>query len=123
MQNRRPSGSARKSASRGGSRRKSNIDKSNRRLAWILGLAVVAVVVALAFSAHGGDKATATEADGSLEAVITNPDLPEKLKDVIKCRNPRCITTSEQELDQVFKPTDKADTYRCLYCESKEIFN
>lgn len=79
MQNRRPSGSTRKSASRGGSRRKSNIDKSNRRLAWILGLAVVAVVVALAFSAHGGDKATATEADGSLEAVITNPDLPEKL--------------------------------------------
>lgn len=45
------------------------------------------------------------------------------LVNVIKCRNPRCITTSEQELDQVFKPTDKADTYRCLYCESKEIFN
>lgn len=46
--------------------------------------------------------------------------LPEKLTNVIKCKNPRCITTTEQELPQVFKLTDKENrVYRCLYCESK----
>ncbi len=49
-------------------------------------------------------------------------ELPEgTLVNQIKCHNPRCITTTEQELDQVFKPTDKDGIYRCLYCESKEI--
>lgn len=46
--------------------------------------------------------------------------LPEKLENVIKCRNPRCITTTEQELPQVFKLTDKENrVYRCIYCETK----
>ncbi len=46
--------------------------------------------------------------------------LPEKLTNVIKCKNPRCITTTEQELPQIFKLTDKENRiYRCLYCESK----
>ncbi len=46
--------------------------------------------------------------------------LPEKLENVIKCRNPRCITTTEQELPQVFKLTDKENrVYRCMYCETK----
>ncbi len=46
--------------------------------------------------------------------------LPEKLTNVITCKNPRCITTTEQELPQVFKLTDKENrVYRCLYCESK----
>lgn len=46
--------------------------------------------------------------------------LPEKLENVIKCRNPRCITTTEQELPQVFKLTDKESrVYRCIYCETK----
>ena len=46
--------------------------------------------------------------------------LPEKLENVIKCRNPRCITTTEQELPQVFKLTDKENRiYRCIYCETK----
>ena len=44
----------------------------------------------------------------------------EKLTDVIKCKNPRCITTTEQELSHVFLLTDAdARIYRCLYCESK----
>ena len=44
----------------------------------------------------------------------------EKLKDVIKCKNPRCITTTEQELPHFFKLTDKKNkVYRCIYCESK----
>ena len=46
--------------------------------------------------------------------------LPEKLTNVITCKNPRCITTTEQELPQIFKLTDKENrVYRCLYCESK----
>ncbi len=46
--------------------------------------------------------------------------LPEKLVNVITCKNPRCITTTEQELPQIFKLTDKENrVYRCLYCESK----
>ena len=46
--------------------------------------------------------------------------LPKKLTNVIKCKNPRCITTTEQELPQIFKLTDKENrVYRCLYCESK----
>ena len=46
--------------------------------------------------------------------------LPERLENVIKCKNPRCITTTEQELSQVFKLTDKENrVYRCIYCEAK----
>ena len=46
--------------------------------------------------------------------------LPEKLTGVLKCKNPRCITSSEQELPHIFTLTDKeTGTYRCLYCETK----
>ena len=46
--------------------------------------------------------------------------LPERLVNVIACKNPRCITSCEQELDQVFTLTDKEHrVYRCLYCETK----
>ena len=49
-----------------------------------------------------------------------NLELPEKLTNVIKCKNPRCITSTEQELPQIFKLTDKDNqVYRCLYCETK----
>ncbi|MBQ2942138.1 MAG: aspartate carbamoyltransferase regulatory subunit [Clostridia bacterium] len=45
---------------------------------------------------------------------------PETLKNVIKCKNPRCITSVEQELDHIFKLTDKEENvYRCIYCETK----
>lgn len=47
-------------------------------------------------------------------------ELPEKLTDVIYCKNPRCITSTEQELPHVFKLTDREErVYRCIYCESK----
>ena len=47
-------------------------------------------------------------------------ELPKKLVNVIHCKNPRCITSVEQELPQVFTLTDPATrTYRCLYCEAK----
>ena len=46
--------------------------------------------------------------------------LPERLVDVIKCKNPRCITTTEQELQHVFKLSNpEGPVYRCLYCETK----
>ena len=49
-----------------------------------------------------------------------NVDLPEKLTNVIYCKNPRCISSTEQELPHVFKLTDKENrVYRCYYCEAK----
>lgn len=45
--------------------------------------------------------------------------LPEKIINVAKCKNPRCITSVERDLDQVFILTDKENqVYRCKYCES-----
>lgn len=50
-----------------------------------------------------------------------NIQIPAILTNVIFCKNPRCITTTEQELDHVFKLTDKENkVYRCVYCETKE---
>lgn len=50
----------------------------------------------------------------------THIDPPEKIVDVIRCKNPRCITTVEQEISHIFRLTDKANgIYRCIYCESK----
>ena len=47
-------------------------------------------------------------------------ELPESLTNVLCCKHPRCITTTEQELPQIFKLADKEKrVYRCLYCESK----
>ena len=46
--------------------------------------------------------------------------LPETITNVIRCKNPRCITSVEQELPQVFKLTDREKrVYRCLYCETQ----
>ena len=46
--------------------------------------------------------------------------LPKQIKNVIKCKNPRCITSIEQELDHIFLLTDpKRELYRCKYCEEK----
>lgn len=46
--------------------------------------------------------------------------LPEKLTNVIFCKNPRCITSVEQEIDHIFKLADSdKKEYRCIYCETK----
>ena len=46
-------------------------------------------------------------------------DLPETLTNVIRCKNPRCITSTEQELTHEFYLADpEKKVYRCLYCES-----
>ncbi|MCL2494985.1 MAG: aspartate carbamoyltransferase regulatory subunit [Oscillospiraceae bacterium] len=45
--------------------------------------------------------------------------LPEKLVNVLRCKNPRCITTTEQEVDQVFRLVrETPPLYRCAYCET-----
>ena len=49
-----------------------------------------------------------------------NIEAPKRLVNVIRCKNPRCITSVEQELEQVFVLTDPVKkVYRCLYCETK----
>ncbi|MBE7039604.1 MAG: aspartate carbamoyltransferase regulatory subunit [Ruminococcaceae bacterium] len=48
-------------------------------------------------------------------------ELPEKIANIITCKNPRCITSTEQEIEHVFKLTDKKNgVYRCVYCESEK---
>lgn len=47
-------------------------------------------------------------------------ELPRQIKNVIECHNPRCITSIEQELDQIFVLTDpEHQVYRCKYCEER----
>ncbi|NLB37922.1 MAG: aspartate carbamoyltransferase regulatory subunit [Clostridiales bacterium] len=49
-----------------------------------------------------------------------HPELPELITNIIRCKNPRCITSIKQELPHVFRLIDRArDEYRCVYCESK----
>ena len=57
--------------------------------------------------------------DGAL-AKREHLTLPARVFDVIKCKNPRCITSTEQEIRHEFKLTDpEKKTYRCIYCESE----
>ena len=54
--------------------------------------------------------------------IVTKKDLslPKRLVNIISCKNPRCITSIEQELDQIFFLADpEQEIYRCLYCEEK----
>lgn len=56
------------------------------------------------------------------EQIVQKKDLklPKELRNIIKCKNPRCITSIEQELDHVFILTDpEKEVYRCKYCEEK----
>lgn len=49
-----------------------------------------------------------------------HPELPLQIVDIVPCKNPRCITSTEQELPHIFRLTDKEKgTYRCIYCESR----
>lgn len=46
--------------------------------------------------------------------------LPKEITNVIRCKNPRCITSIERELDHIFVLTDEENqVYRCKYCEEK----
>lgn len=47
-------------------------------------------------------------------------DLPETLTDILQCKNPRCITSTEQDIHHLFRLTDKEKgVYRCIYCDTK----
>ena len=47
--------------------------------------------------------------------------LPQRLTNVIRCKNPRCITSVEPELDQIFRLADEGrQIYRCIYCDSEK---
>ena len=49
-----------------------------------------------------------------------HPQLPEKLTNIVQCKNPRCITSVEQEIPHIFKLTNReTGEYRCIYCEAK----
>ena len=49
-----------------------------------------------------------------------HPELPEILTGILECHNPRCITSTEQELPQVFRLADRKNhSYRCIYCETQ----
>ena len=46
--------------------------------------------------------------------------LPQEIRNIIRCKNPRCITSIEQELPHIFVLTDpEKEIYRCKYCEEK----
>lgn len=46
-------------------------------------------------------------------------ELPVEISNVVKCKNPRCITSIEQEIEHKFKLTDKENKiYRCVYCDT-----
>ena len=49
-----------------------------------------------------------------------HPELPLEMVDIVKCKNPRCITSTEQEIEHVFKCMDKENgIYRCVYCDTR----
>ncbi|MCQ2432053.1 MAG: aspartate carbamoyltransferase regulatory subunit [Clostridia bacterium] len=58
--------------------------------------------------------------EGGKRARKFHPALPETIIGILHCKNPRCITSVEQELPQVFRLTDKEHVvYRCMYCDNK----
>ena len=66
------------------------------------------------------DNATVcTIVNGKLQSK-KKPPLPQRLVNIVSCKNPRCITSVEPELDQIFKLSDRARRiYRCIYCEAE----
>ena len=66
------------------------------------------------------DNITVNIIEGGKIVKKENLTLPQTVTNVIRSKNPRCISSIEQELPQVFKLTDKnTRTYRCIYCEEK----
>lgn len=57
--------------------------------------------------------------DNSVIIDKINLQLPQEIENVVKCKNPRCITSIEQEITHKFKLTDKEKKiYRCVYCDT-----
>lgn len=57
---------------------------------------------------------------GGERVLKTHPKLPMTIRGIIHCRNPRCITSTERELEHVFRLSDpESGVYRCIYCETR----
>ena len=57
---------------------------------------------------------------GGVRVKKLHPSLPETITDMIFCKNPRCITSTEQELPHVFRLSDRENgVYRCIYCGTR----
>lgn len=57
---------------------------------------------------------------GGERVVKKHPQLPVTIRGMIRCKNPRCITSTEQELEHVFRLTDpERGVYRCIYCDTR----
>ena len=59
------------------------------------------------------------------DVIVAKKDLslPKEIHNVIRCTNPRCISSIEQELEQIFLLTDEEkEVYRCMYCEEKYYY-
>lgn len=58
--------------------------------------------------------------EDGITAAKKHTGLPVKIVNVIKCKNPRCITSTEQEIDHVFRLVDKQRRiYHCIYCDAE----
>ena len=58
------------------------------------------------------------------DVIVAKKDLslPKEIHNVIRCTNPRCISSIEQELEQIFLLTDEEkEVYRCMYCDEEYI--
>ena len=48
--------------------------------------------------------------------------MPKRIKNIVKCKNPRCISSIEQELDHIFEISDdRSEVYRCIYCQQEAV--
>ena len=78
------------------------------------------LALCIALSALPLSACTAPKLTLDPEELYALPELPERIRGVLKCKNPRCITSVEQELPQEFLLTDPAKrVYRCIYCETE----
>lgn len=87
----------------------------------ILGLDKLACTVAILKNVTSGKlgRKDIIKIDGELQEKRTLK-LPERIRGVLRCKNPRCITSTERELPQEFVLTDRERrVYRCLYCETE----
>ena len=97
---------------------------SGMKLYELLGLssldAPVAIIMNVVSGKMGKKDIIKVDADIPLDFQVVGYVDPGATVNVIFCKNPRCITSCEQELDQVFCLTDRArKEYRCAYCETK----
>lgn len=66
------------------------------------------------------DNVTVNIISGGRLSEKRKPGLPERLDNVIICKNPRCITSAERDIEHIFRLSDRENKiYRCIYCDTK----